>query len=172
MMNHERIFIAWVNDRPGVLSRVTSLFFRRSINIVSLNVAATHQPEVSKMVIRAAGDLHQLDILCRQIDRLVDTLRIDSLDPDTAPVDELCMARVAVNSEDERAEILGTTAAYRPSITRVDAGSMILRLTGTPITIDHFLKTLERFSLIDVSRTGVTTAPLRDPALPIHDAPR
>lgn len=165
-MNHERIFIAWVSDRPGVLNRITSLFFRRSINIVSLNVASTHNEGVSKMVIRAAGDLHQLELLRRQIARLVDTLRIDSLDPDFASLDELCFARVVVRSESERQAILAATEPYRPRITRVDVDSMILRLTSTPVTIDHFLKTLESFVLIDVSRTGATTAPLRSVSLP------
>lgn len=170
-MNHERIFIVWVSDRPGVLSRITSLFFRRSINIVSLNVAATHHEGVSKMVIRAAGELHQLELLRRQIARLVDTLRIDALDPEGATLDELCFARVAVPNEDVRQAVLAATEPYRPRITRVDVDSMILRLTSTPVTIDHFLKTLAQFSLVDVSRTGVTTAPLRAVSLPEGAAP-
>lgn len=164
-MNHERIFIAWVSDRPGILTRITSLFFRRSINIISLNVAQTHVPSVSKMVIRAAGELHQLDVLRRQIQRLVDTLRVDLLDPDIVSLDELCFARVGVRSEDEREAILAATEPYRPRITRVDIDSMILQLTNSPVTIDQFLQALARFTLIDVSRTGVTTSPLRAAAL-------
>src|SRR5690625_6997217 len=83
-MIRERIFVAWVSDRPGVLTRIASVFFRLSINIVSLNVASTHTPRVSKMVIRAAGDEHELLRVKRQISRLVDTLRVDVLSTDTA----------------------------------------------------------------------------------------
>lgn len=161
LQGEERIFVTWVADRPGVLTRVASVFFRRSINIMSLNVAASELPAVSKMVIRAAGSVEELAHLELLIERLVDVLRVELLDPEHATLDELCFARVAVADEDERNEILSITAAYRPTIRRIDTDSMVLKLTATPTTIDHFVDTLKRFSLLDISRTGVTTTPGR-----------
>lgn len=164
-MHHERIFVAWVSDRPGVLTRIASVFFRRSINIMSLNVARSQLPEVSKMVIRAAGAPRELARVRLQIERLVDTLRVDVLSPEDAILDELCFVRVEVRDEQEHAELLTRVQAYGPRIVRVDSGSVVLSITSTPTTIDHFLRTLEPYGLVDVSRTGVTTAPLSELAL-------
>lgn len=159
-MNHERIFVAWVSDRPGVLTRIASVFFRRSINIMSLNVASTQLPRISKMVIRAAGNEHELLRVKRQISRLVDTLRVDVLTTDTAVLDELCFARVPIVGPEEHDQVLAKMRPYGAQIVRVDEESMVMSLTSTPTTIDHFLLSLEPFGLIDVSRTGVTSAPL------------
>ena len=164
-MYHERIFVAWVSDRPGVLTRIASVFFRRSINIMSLNVAHSQLPEVSKMVIRAAGTTRELERVRLQIERLVDTLRVDVLSPEHATLDELCFVRVEVSDERQHAALLTSVQAYGPRIVRVDTGSAVLSLTSTPATIDHFLRTLAPFGLVDVSRTGVTTAPLSELAL-------
>lgn len=164
-MNHERIFVAWVSDRPGVLTRIASVFFRRSINIMSLNVASTQLPEVSKMVIRAAGSERELLRVRLQISRLVDTLRVDVLNPASATLDELCFVRVTVDSHRTHDALLSAVGAYRPEIVRVDSDSLVLTVTSTPTTIDHFIQTLTPFGVIDISRTGVTTAPLAEPPL-------
>lgn len=168
-MNHERIFVAWVSDRPGVLTRIASVFFRRSINIMSLNVASTQLPRISKMVIRAAGNEHELLRVKRQISRLVDTLRVDVLTTDTAVLDELCFARVPIRVPEDHDQILAQMRPYGAEIVRVDQDSMVMSLTSTPTTIDHFLQSLEPFGLIDVSRTGVTSAPLAKAPLEAAD---
>lgn len=168
-MNRERIFVAWVSDRPGVLTRIASVFFRRSINIVSLNVASTHTPRVSKMVIRAAGDEHELLRVKRQISRLVDTLRVDVLSTDTAVLDELCFARVRIENPKAHDELLTKMRPYGCHVVRVDQESIVLSLTSTPTTIDHFLAALEPHGVIDISRTGATAAPLADAPLDGHD---
>lgn len=168
-MNRERIFVAWVSDRPGVLTRIASVFFRRSINIVSLNVASTHMPRVSKMVIRAAGDEHELLRVKRQISRLVDTLRVDVLSPDTAVLDELCFARIRIESSEAHDDLLTKMRPYGCHVVRVDQDSIVLSLTSTPTTIDHFLFALEPYGVIDISRTGTTAAPLADAPLEAGD---
>lgn len=168
-MNHERIFVAWVSDRPGVLTRIASVFFRRSINIMSLNVASTQLPRISKMVIRAAGEEHELLRIKRQISRLVDTLRVDVLSTDTAVLDELCFARVPIDGPEVHDRLLAEMRPYGARVVRVDQDSMVMSLTSTPTTIDHFLLTLEPFGLIDVSRTGVTSAPLAEEPLESSD---
>lgn len=164
-MNHERIFVAWVSDRPGVLTRIASVFFRRSINIMSLNVASTQISDVSKMVIRAAGTEQELERVRLQISRLIDTLRVDVLHPEQAVLDELCFARIRIESQAQHDAVLAAAEPYRPRIVRVDDASFVLTLTSTPTTIDHFLKMLEPFGILDISRTGVTTAPLREEPL-------
>lgn len=164
-MNHERIFVAWVSDRPGVLTRIASVFFRRSINIMSLNVASTQVADVSKMVIRAAGSAQELERVRLQISRLVDTLRVDVLHPEEAVLDELCFARIHAETQAEHDAVLAAAEPYRPRIVRVDDASLVLTLTSTPTTIDHFLVMLAPFGILDISRTGVTTAPLREAPL-------
>ena len=158
----ERIFVAWVADRPGVLTRIASLFFRRGINIMSLNVASSHREGASKMVIRACGTVDELRRLALFMERLVDVLDVELQDPEHVPIDELCFARVAVTGDAERNAVLTATAPYQPRIVRIDTDSMILTLTSTPVTIDHFVDTLNDFRLLDISRTGVTTAPAVD----------
>lgn len=161
-MSRERIFVAWVSDRPGVLTRIASVFFRRSINIMSLNVASTQIPRVSKMVIRAAGDEHELLRVKRQISRLVDTLRVDVLSTDTAVLDELCFARVQLEDATSHDSILAEMRPYGCQVVRVDHESIVLSLTSTPSTIDHFLRALAPYGVIDISRTGATAAPLAE----------
>lgn len=161
-MNDERIFVAWVSDRPGVLTRVASVFFRRSINIMSLNVASTHLPRISKVVIRAAGQDHELVRVKRQIGRLIDTLRVDVLTPEAAGLDELCFVRIRLTDAQTHNNILEAVLAYHPRIVRVDRNSIVLALTSSPTTIDHFLTRLTQFDILDISRTGATCAPLAE----------
>jgi acetolactate synthase-1/3 small subunit len=161
MTNREKVFVTWVQDRPGVLTRIASAFFRRGINIINLTVGSTHIEGVSKMVIRTSGDNKELDQLSRYIDREVDVLEVQLQDPEIDTVAELCFVRVGATNDDEREEILDATHAYRPEVERIEHDSIVLRTLSTPATIDHFLRKLESFDLRDVSRTGVTTMPAR-----------
>lgn len=159
--DREKVFVAWVQDRPGVLSRIASAFFRRGINIINLTVGSTHRVGISKMVIRTHGYEADLEQLVRSIDREVDVLEVQLLDPERDEIAELCAVRVATDSDAERQAILDATHVYRPELKRLDHDSLVLSLTSPPATIDHFVESLKQFRLLDVSRTGVTTMPGR-----------
>lgn len=164
-MNREKVFVTWVHDRPGVLTRVASAFFRRGINIINLTVGATHIDGVSKMVIRTSGSARELDQLARYIDREVDVLEVQLQDPEVDMVAELCSVRVGADDDETRDAILKATHVYRPELEKIEHDSIILTLSSTPATIDHFVETVKAFHLMDVSRTGVTTQPGRSTPL-------
>ena len=168
----ERVFVARVSDRPGVLTRIADVFFRRGINIITLTVGASHTPEVSKIVIRCEGNTEALRRLALLLENLVDVLHVDVVDPDEGGIFELCLARLRAVSVADRNEIVENTNAFRPRIALTDRDSIVLELIDSPATIDHFVHTLGGFDLVDISRTGVTTTPSAASPLELNDDTR
>ncbi len=168
----ERVFVALVSDRPGVLSKIADVFFRRGINIITLTVGASHRPDVSKIVIRCDGRTDALRRLALLLENLVDVLDVEVVDPEDGGIFELCLARMRAASIRERNEIVEKTVAFRPRIALTDRDSIVLELIDSPATIDHFVHTLGSFELVDISRTGVTTTPASISPLELDDDSR
>lgn len=142
-----------VENRAGVLSRVASLFSRRGYNIDSLAVGVTEDPSISRMTIVVHGDDNVLEQVTKQLNKLIDVIKVSDLESDDAVERELALIKVAadVNS---RAEILQITNIFRARIVDVAQKSMTVEVTGDEAKIQAMEKLLRQFGIKELVRTG------------------
>lgn len=150
----KHILVAYVEDKPGVLNRVASLFRRRAFNIESLTVGRTEQEGVSRMTIVVDTD----DMTARRIEanlyKLVNVLRVDDVTEQRAVVRDLALVKVAV-SNGKRAEILQLADVFRARVVDIEERSLMLEVTGTEDKIEGLLNVLRPFGIIEMVRTGI-----------------
>jgi len=142
-----------VENKFGVLTRVAGLFSGRGYNIDTLNVAPTHEPDLSRMTIVTRGDDSTLDQIVKQLNKLVNVLEVHDF-RETEFIDrELVLVRVAVNAK-SRAEIMQMTDIFRAKIVDVQPKSLTIELTGDEGKIEKFLGLMKTFGVLELTRTG------------------
>jgi acetolactate synthase I/III small subunit len=143
-----------VENRPGVLARVSGLFARRGYNIESLTVSITEDPDVSRMTIVVAGDADVLEQITKQLHKLVDVLKVfDYLDTPMLER-ELAMLKVTVD-HDRRVELIQmVTQVFGGKIIDTADKTFVVEVTGGSDKIDAFEKQMESFGVREMVRTG------------------
>jgi acetolactate synthase-1/3 small subunit len=149
-----RTFAVYVENKPGVLTRVASLFRRRAFNIDSLTVGRTEKPEVSRMTITADADQDQARRIEASLYKLVNVLLVENLTHQRAVVRDLAMIKVAAPHE-ERAHLLQLVGVFRARVVDVAAESLIIEITGAEDKIDGLLEALRPFGVLEMVRTGI-----------------
>lgn len=144
-----------VNNDPGVLTRVSGLFARRSFNIDSLSVAETQDPKVSRITISATGDDYLKDQVVHQLEKLHDVKVVQVMDPERTVVRELMLIKISANHE-ERSHIQEAVGVFRAKVVDLAQDSMIVELTGEKSKIDAFLAFLTPYRVTELCRTGMT----------------
>ena len=157
--------VVYVEDKPGVLNRVASLFRRRAYNIESLTVGHTDQDGLSRMTIVVDAD----DDTARRIEanlyKLVNVLKVENVTQEPAVVRDLALIKVRTDGN-TRQEVLQIAEVFRARVVDVTNGSCILEVTGTEEKIDGLLEVLDSFGIIEMVRTGIVAMHRRG------DAPR
>ncbi len=152
----QHTFVAYVEDKPGVLNRVASLFRRRAFNIESLTVGHTEQPGVSRMTIVLDTD----DMGARRIEahlyKLVNVLRVDDVTAAPAVTRDLALIKVAADSN-ARAQVMQLVDVFRARIVDVANDSLIVEITGAEDKIEGLIEVLRPFGIIEMVRTGLVT---------------
>ncbi|OGC32500.1 acetolactate synthase small subunit [candidate division WOR-1 bacterium RIFOXYB2_FULL_48_7] len=149
-----------VENRPGVLSRVSGLFSRRGFNIESLAVGVTEDPNFSRMTIVVEGDEQDLEQITKQLYKLIDTLKIFDLPAEKSIASELVLIKVAANDK-TRPEITQIVEIFHARIVDVAEGSVTIELTGETAKVEGAIKLLTKFGIKELVRTG-KIALLRD----------
>jgi len=144
---------ALVHNRPGVLNRVASLFRRRGFNIESIAVGKTEDPRVSRMTIVVAGDSATVEQVRKQLDKVIDVVKIFDITGDDLVSRELALIRVKATAA-TRAEIVQIVDIFRGGIVDVGSNSMIVEVTGDEDKIDSLLNLLKGYGIKEVARTG------------------
>jgi acetolactate synthase-1/3 small subunit len=142
-----------VENKFGVLTRVAGLFSGRGYNIDTLNVAPTQQPNTSRMTIVTVGDDSTLDQIVKQLNKLVNVLEVVDFRESEFIDRELVLVRVTVNTK-TRAEIMQMTDIFRAKIVDVQPKSLTIELTGDESKIDKFLRLMNTFGVLELTRTG------------------
>lgn len=142
-----------VENKPGVLSRVSGLFSRRGFNIESLAVGTTEDPSMSRMTIVVEGDEQDLEQITKQLYKLIDTLKVFDLPAEKAIERELVLIKVAAN-EKTRPEITQIADIFRAKVVDVAETSMTLEITGDESKVDGAVKLLTKFGIKELVRTG------------------
>jgi acetolactate synthase-1/3 small subunit len=142
-----------VEDRPGVLTRVSSLFARRGFNIASLAVGPTDEPGLSRMTIVVDVSAKPLEQVEKQLHKLVNVLKVVELDPASSIERELALIKVRAGAG-ERAEVIEIAQIFRARIVDVSPGSLTVEVTGTPDKVDALRELLRPHGIIELARTG------------------
>ncbi len=149
----KHILAVQVENRSGVLSRVASLFSRRGYNIDSLAVGVTEDPTISRMTIVVHGDDSVLEQVKKQLNKLVDVIKVSDLASEDTVGRELALFKVAAD-ENSRAEIMQITDIFRARIVDVGPKSVIVEVTGDEDKILAIENLLQKFGIKEMVRTG------------------
>jgi acetolactate synthase-1/3 small subunit len=142
-----------VENKPGVLTRITGLFARRGFNIDTLAVGPTDDAAVSRITITLDGAMHPIDQVTKQLHKLVNVLKIRDLEPEAALSRELALFKVAADGAG-RSEVMQVCEIFRAKIVDVNKRAVVVEVTGTHEKIEAFEGLVRPFGLIEMVRTG------------------
>jgi acetolactate synthase-1/3 small subunit len=160
-MPAHHILSVLVQNRPGVLARVSSLFARRGYNIFSLAVAPTEDPELSRITIVVDVESSPLEQIVKQLFKLVEVVRISELDPRTSVERELMVATVRASAE-QRGQVVELVNIFEGKILSVGSDALTVSLDGTPEKLDDFEELLRQYGIVESQRTGRVALPKLD----------
>ncbi len=147
-------FVVHVENKPGVLTRVSSLFRRRAFNIDSLTVGRTEKPEVSRMTITVDADVDQARRIEASLYKLVNVLLVENITNEPAITRDLAMIKVAAQHHD-RAHVLQLANVFRSRVVDVAADAVTIEITGGEDKINGLLEVLRPFGILEMVRTGI-----------------
>ncbi|MEX2191808.1 MAG: acetolactate synthase small subunit [Nitrosarchaeum sp.] len=144
-----------VENKPGILFKVTHLFRSRNFNIDSISVGVTDNPEYSRMTITTYGDEKQVAQIVKQLDKMIDTIEVKHLDEHKTVYRELSIFKIKLSNANDSMEVNKLANAYGGKIHDVRKDSIMVELTATPDQIRAFEELAKPFGIIEVARTGV-----------------
>ena len=144
-----------VENKPGILFKVTHLFRSRNFNIDSIAVGVTENPEYSRMTITTYGDEKQIEQIVKQLDKMIDTIEVKHLDEHKTVYRELSIFKIKLSNANDSMEVNKLANAYGGKIHDVRKDSIMVELTATPDQIRAFEELAKPFGIIEVARTGV-----------------
>jgi len=143
-----------VENQPGVLARIVGLISGRGYNIESLNVAPTQDASVSRMTMTVPGDDRVLEQVTKQLNKLVNVLKIVELDPDSAVQRELLLVKVRADMEN-RSHVLETVQLFRAKVVDVATDTVTVEATGSRDKLEALLRVLEPFGVKELVQSGM-----------------
>lgn len=147
-----------VQNRPGVLARVSGLFARRGYNIFSLAVAPTDDVDYSRITIVVDISATPLEQIVKQLFKLIDVVRITELDPRKSIERELMLATVRIDGE-QRGQVVELANIFEAKVLAVGNDAMSLSMDGTPDKLDDFEELLKGYGIVESQRTGRVALP-------------
>jgi len=142
-----------VENKPGVLARVAGLFRRRGYNIESLAVGPTQDPTISRMTIVVEGDQRVADQMVRQLDKLLDVLRVEELPQEDSVSRELALIKVRVPKE-QRGSVIQVVDVFRANVVDVGRDTLVVEVTGEEEKVNALIELLQDYGIVELARTG------------------
>lgn len=157
-MDEQRVHVisALVLNKPGVLQRVAGLFTRRGFNIDNITVGTSEQENMARMTIISRGDEKVLEQIIKQLNKLIDVVKVRDLDPENTVKRELCLIKIHAASERMRAEVIQYANIFRGRIIDVGPETLTVEITGPPEKIEALIDLLRGFGIKQIARTGAT----------------
>jgi acetolactate synthase-1/3 small subunit len=149
-----------VENKFGVLTRIAGLFSGRGFNIDTLNVAPTQDASASRMTIVTKGDDATVDQIVKQLNKLVDVIKVHDFREGEYIDRELVLMKVAVDTK-SRSEIMQITDIFRSKIVDVQAKTVTIEVTGDESKVEKFIELMAPFGVLDLTRTGKVAMPRR-----------
>ena len=144
-----------VENKPGILFKVTNLFRSRNFNIDSISVGITENPEFSRMTITTIGDERQVTQIIKQLDKMIDTIEVKRLDEKMSVYRELVLMKIKVSKPSDSMEVMNLAKAFECKVHDVRKTSIMVELTATPDRINAFEDLVRGYGIIDIARTGI-----------------
>ena len=151
--NNRRTISSLVQDKPGVLSRISGLFRRRGFNIVSLAVGSSEISGLSRMTFVVEGPGSALRTVAYQLEKLIDVVEARDITDKNIVWRELALIKV-ISNKNNRSEILELAKIFRVNVIDVGVSNLTMEITGGKEKIDSLIELLRKFGLIEVIRTG------------------
>jgi len=153
MATQKHTLVAIVQDRPGVLNRVVSLFRRRGFNIDSIAVGHSELPHLSRVTIVVNGTTATVEQVRKQLDKLIDIVKVYDITGEKITGRELTLVKVKANSA-TRSEIIEIADIFRSNIVDVASDSLTVEVTGDEDKIESLTRLLSGFGIKEIARTG------------------
>ena len=147
------VIAVYVENKFGVLTRVTSMFTRRGFNIDALTVGETESPEYSRITISLSGDGYAREQLINQLRKLYNVKKVEVLEDDSIKR-ELMLIKVR-NTSETRGDVLAAVEVYRAKVIDYSMDEMCIEITGDPSKIDAFVKLMIPYGVLEMCRTGI-----------------
>lgn len=170
MTVEHRTFAVLVEDVPGVLNRVASLFRRRNFNIASLNVGRTHEPGVSRMTVVVEADQRRSRLVEANLYKLLNVLAVEDITDRQRVSRDLALIRVKADAE-QRPAVLQVCELFRAKVVDVAHDSLMVEITGTPDKIEGLAALLAPYGILEMVQTGMVamTRGAEQPASGLHE---
>ena len=153
MSASKHTLVALVEDKPGVLNKVASLFRRRGFNIESIAVGRIEQPGLSRMTIVVDSDSVEVEQIRKQFDKLIEVIKVSDISDSEVVARELALIKVKATAS-TRSEIIQIVDIFRANIVDVAPDSLMVEVTGDEDKIDSLFTLLRGFGIKEMARTG------------------
>ncbi|CAB1245842.1 acetohydroxy-acid synthase (small subunit) [Clostridiaceae bacterium BL-3] len=144
-----------VENHSGVLSKIAGLFSRRGYNIHSLTVGVTGDPKISRMTIVSLGNDHIFEQISKQLNKLIEVIKVIDLTDTQAVYRELCLVKVSVDSN-SKLIVMEIVNAFRSNVVDMDEKSLTIETTGDEKKISAFIDIMKSYGIKEIVRTGLT----------------
>ena len=156
-MNNEKHTISiLVENKPGVLQRVSGLFTRRKFNIDSITVGKTDDPAISRITITTTGDDHVLEQITKQLNKLIEVIKVRELCPENTIKRELALIKVNTPDEKAKSEVIQYTKIFRGQVVDVTPKTVTIQITGDVPKINALTDLIRPYGIKEVVKTGIT----------------
>lgn len=150
------VIAVYVENKFGVLARVSGMFMRRGFNIDSLTVGETDDPAYSRITVTLNGDDYVREQLVNQLYKLHNVKRVKLLESEKSVERELMLIKIK-NTPDNRSEVIAATEIYRAKIIDYNTDTMCVEVTGEPLKIKAFIDVMKPLGIVEMCRTGVVS---------------
>ncbi len=154
MKNH--IISAIVENKPGVLYSVANMFRRRGFNIDSISVGPTEQEDLARMTVTVKGDEKTIEQVVKQLNKLIDVIKVSILDPENVVTREMALVKVHVSDSKNRSEIMNYVEVFRGRVVDISPETLMVEITGGSEKISAFTDLMRPFGIKEIARTGIT----------------
>jgi acetolactate synthase-1/3 small subunit len=151
-----RVIAALVENKPGVLHSVSNMFRRRDFNIESITVGRAEQEDLSRMTITVKGDEKTLEQIVKQMNKLIDVVKVSQLEPENIVTRELALIKVNIPDNKSRSDVINCVDVFRGRVVDVSPEALTIEITGTPDKIDAFINLMRTYGIMELARTGLT----------------
>ena len=152
-MDSRFVIAVYVDNKAGVLTRVTAMFTRRGFNIDALTVGETENPECSRITIAMKGDVYAKEQLISQLKKMLVVKKVAVLEEE--PIKRELMLIKVSNKTEYRSDIMTAVDVFRASVIDYSPEGMCIEVTGSPSKIDAFVKLMQPFGILEMCRTGI-----------------
>ena len=150
----KHIFSILVTNKPGVMTRVSSMFTSRGFNIDTLTVGETESPEFSRMTVSMIGDDYAKDQVVKQLSKLHDVKQVQVMERDDTVTRELLLIKVK-NDSSTRQDVLAAVDVFRSKIVDYSPDALCIEITGETTKLNAFIELVKPFGIMEICRTGI-----------------